>query len=63
MSVELEKKILKMHRSLTPSGTQITMDNDIIVPDIQPDVKAVLQAEVLPMISEKHLQKDYIILT
>lgn len=63
MSVELEKKIIKTHRTLSAMGTQATMDNDIIVPDTQPDVKAVLQAEVLPMICDKHVQKDYIILT
>ncbi len=63
MSVELEKKIIKTHRTLTAMGTQATMDNDIIVPDTQPDVKSVLQAEVLPMICEKHVQKDYITLT
>lgn len=63
MSVELEKKIIKTHRTLTASGTQATMDNDIIVPDTQPDVKTVLQAEILPMICEKHIQRDYIILS
>ena len=63
MSVELEKKIISNHRTLTATGTQATVDNDIIVPDTQPDVKTVLQAEVLPMICEKHVQKDYIILT
>lgn len=63
MSVELEKKIISNHRTLTPMGTQATVDNDIIVPDTQPDVKTVLQAEVLPMVCEKHVQKDYIILT
>ncbi|MBQ6998699.1 MAG: DUF3794 domain-containing protein [Clostridia bacterium] len=63
MSVELEKKIIKTHRTLNATGTQATMDNDIIVPDTQPDVKTVLQAEILPMICEKHIQRDYIILS
>ncbi len=63
MSVELEKKIIKTHRTLNAMGTQATMDNDIIVPDTQPDVKTVLQAEILPMICEKHIQRDYIILS
>lgn len=63
MSVELEKTIIKTCRTLSAMGTQITLDNDIIVPDSQPDVKTVLQAEILPMICEKHVQKDYIILT
>ncbi len=63
MSVELEKKIIKTHRTLKAIGTQTTMDNDIIVPDTQPDVKTVLQAEILPMICEKHIQRDYIILS
>ncbi|MBR2476788.1 MAG: DUF3794 domain-containing protein [Clostridia bacterium] len=63
MSVELEKTIIKTCYSLPAMGTQITLDNDIIVPDSQPDVKTVLQAEILPMICEKHVQKDYIIIT
>ncbi len=63
MSVEIERKIIKTHRTLTAGGTQTTMDTDIIVPDIKPDVKNVLQVEVLPHIREKHIQKDYITLT
>lgn len=63
MSVEIERKIIKTHRTLTAGDTQATMDTDIIVPDINPDVKVVLQAEVVPYISGKHIQKGYITLT
>lgn len=60
MSVELEKKIIETYRTLKASNTQLTPDADIIVPDSKPDVGEVVLADVLPMINEKRVQKDYI---
>jgi len=60
MSVELEKKIIETYRTLKASSTQLTPDADIIVPDSKPDVGSVIAADVLPMICEKRVQKDYI---
>ncbi len=63
MSVELEKKVFETYHSLKASNTSLTSDADIIVPDFKPDVDKVLSAEILPMISEKKVQKDYITLS
>lgn len=63
MSVELEKKVFETYHSLKASNTSLTSDADIIVPDFKPDVDKVLSAEILPMISDKKVQKDYITLS
>lgn len=63
MSWEIEKKIIKTYGDVEVSSGQATFDNDIIVPDYQPDVKKVLMAQAIPLLSENHIQKDYITLS
>ena len=63
MSVEIEKKIIKTFGTIEPSNHTATIESDIIVPDYQPDVKKVLISQVLPMVCEKRVQKDFITLS
>ena len=62
MLFEVEKNLIKTHSNLNPTGTRAVTDTDIIVPDYQPDVGKVIQAEVLPMVCEKEVRNNYIML-
>lgn len=62
MSLEIEKKTVKTILTVMPTGTRAINDADIIVPDYQPDVAKVLQAEVFPMVCEKSVQNGFITL-
>ena len=63
MSVEIEKKFIKTFGTIAPQNCSTLIESDIIVPDYQPDVKKVLISQVLPMVCEKRIQKDFITLS
>lgn len=63
MSLEIERKRIKAISPVTAAGTRTVNDADIIVPDYQPDAARVLQAEVLPMVSEKQVQNGFVTLS
>ncbi len=45
MSINIVKECIKMEQPLTSLKTQIMVEGDLIVPDVNPDIKQVLQKE------------------
>ncbi len=58
MSIKLQKEHIKISEILCSRYCQTTVENDIIVPDINPDVLKILQVSNDVVITQKNIQAD-----
>lgn len=58
MSVKLQKERLKLSESVYSRYLRTTVENDIIVPDIKPDIFKILQVSSSVAITHKSIQPD-----
>ena len=58
MSVKLQKEHFKLSEVVCSRYCQTTVENDIIVPDIKPDISKILQVSNTAVITKKNIQSD-----
>lgn len=63
MSFELETEKIQIHKSIKTAKLKTVVNSDVIVPDSKPDILNVLQVNAVSVISDKHIQKDNVLLS
>ncbi len=58
MSVKLQKEHIKLSEVVCSRYCQTTVENDVIVPDIKPDILKILQVSNSAVITQKNIQTD-----
>lgn len=58
MSLELVKESIKVNQVIGRQNSQIVIENDIIVPDVKPDVSSILVLDGEPYVSSYEVQQD-----
>lgn len=60
MSVKLQKESVRLCEVMCSPYCRITVEGDVIVPDIKPDIKKILQIDNSVVINQKNVQTDKI---
>lgn len=63
MAVNLEKQMLKLHSNVYRNTQSVWIEQDILVPDIKPDVLKIIKIEVVPFIKMAEIVTDGVIRT
>ena len=58
MSVKLQKEHIRLSETICSKYCQTTVESDIIVPDVKPDILKILQVDSEVVINQKNVQTD-----
>lgn len=61
MGVNLEKQMLKLHSNVYRNVQSVWIEQDVLVPDVKPDVIKVIKVEAIPFVRNSEIVSDGVI--